>query len=381
MTNVLITFLKPSLKGGGQRSTMLLLENLDRNRFNPVAVVPEEGEITKKCAEIEVAYELIALPALRPWAVCSIIRVLRRIKKIMKTHSIDIIHADSTRYSLYFGIIARILRKPLISHIRVSTPEPFFVEYLLYTLSSKIIAVSKATAQRFAKFRNFGEKVSVVYNAVDTEEFTLAKRQGILREKLGVGNSVILVGIIGEISPWKGQEDFIEAARIVLKQNKDVKFVIMGSGNEEYITILKTKVSEYGVDDYMFFLEYADNFPDIIADFDIIVNASKYIGKMGGEGFSRIIIEAMAAGVPVIVSKVGGNGEAVGDAGLLFPPGDIEKLAEHISVLASDNEKRKRIAIELRARCLRHFIKEIYVREIEKVYDEFLSEQSDDSPV
>lgn len=372
MHNILITFLKPDLKGGGQRSTLIILDGIGKRDFNPIAVIPSEGEIAAYCRNKGYNYEIIDLPPIRIRNLFLILNRLYKIAKIIKRYEVDIIHSDCTRYSLYFGIISKLFRVPLISHVRVSTPEPLFIEFLLYTLSNKVIAVSYATAERFAKFRGFAKKVKVVYNAVDTVQYTPEKRQGILRRKLHI-NDEILVGIIGEITHWKGQDDFIAAAKIVVSKFKKIAFVIIGSGDSNYMKHLNEMVRMQGLEHYVFFMNFIEDISTVLPDLDILVNASKFVKEDGGpEGFSRIIIEAMASGVAVIASDSGGNKEAVNDVGLLFPPGDISKLAESILELAKDKERRKEIGRALRIRCRRLFSLPKHIDRMIQIYQEVL---------
>jgi glycosyltransferase involved in cell wall biosynthesis len=175
----------------------------------------------------------------------------------------------------------------------------------------------------------------------------------------------ITVGIIGRIDPWKGQGQFIKAAELVLKSQSVSKSLMLGASNKiSYQFLVIGESSSYDLKTEQFAQELEDDIKrknleerikfmgflpieEALARLDILVHAS-----IAPEPFGRVIIEAMAAGVPVVASKLGGGSEIIkqGEDGILIDPEDTEDLASAINLLASDQGLREKIAQQARVK-------------------------------
>jgi len=368
--NILFFSSKGEFTGGGQKSIFYLLERLNKEKYQPFLITQTDGKLVEMVRECGIETEIVSLPSLRPWNFISMCRIMKRLKEILKLKKIHLIHTESSRSALYFGFIKKFLKIPLILHARVSIKEPYLYEKLIYNLSSKIIAVSNSAKCRYANFVNNENKVQVIYNAVNLEEFNPEKIVSNFKEEIGITNE-ILVGIIGLIIPWKGQVDFIYAAKDVLEKKSKVKFVIVGKNYNNYQEHLEKLCKSLGIENKVIFIDHRDNIKEVIFSFDILVNASKFDVRYGSEGFSRIIIEAMALEKAVIVSNVGGNVEAIVDgvSGILFPQGDSTFLANAMLELIQDENKRTTMGKAARQRVEEMFSLEIQIKKIEELYD------------
>ncbi|WP_426416876.1 glycosyltransferase [Aestuariirhabdus sp. LZHN29] len=166
----------------------------------------------------------------------------------------------------------------------------------------------------------------VIVNGIDTEKFVYsADKKHLLREELSIPDGVTTIGIVGRLDPMKDYQTFLDSAALVKKSVSEVIFVCVGSGSPIYTDYLKSYAKNLGVDDGVVWLGSRDNMQDVYPLFDLLVSSSAY-----GEGFSNSIGEAMACGIPCVVTDVGDSVKIVSDLGLSVPHSDSNALANAI---------------------------------------------------
>ncbi len=362
---VLYTSELGSLTSGGQRSLLLLLDRLDREKYQPILISREDGDLPRETKAKGIFTVVKAPQCLRSMNIVEIFKTFKSFKALVKEQEIDLIHTDSPRWTFYLGIIAKSLKIPIVYHARVSTPEPGFYEWIIYSVSTKVIAVSEFAKKRFVGFSKADQKVGVIYNVVDTEKFSPQCNGSNLRGELGINNEV-LIGVVGEITPNKGHKEFLQAAAKVTKDYLNVKFVIIGEDKDGYVPELKQLIEQLSIESYVVLLPARRDMPETIAALDILVNAS-YM-----EGFSRVIIEAMASGKAVVATDVGGNLEAVwnGETGILVEPQNPGQLTRAILTLARDEQQRVNMGEAGRKRVEGHFSLDTQIARIEAIYSQ-----------
>ncbi|MBF0217608.1 MAG: glycosyltransferase family 4 protein [Candidatus Omnitrophica bacterium] len=366
MVNVLYYSCFGALTGGGQRSLLMFLERMDRSRYKPVLVVPEDGELARKAGSLGIETAIESLPPISGVDIFAPFRALGRVKKLIREKEITLVHTDSPRATLYFGIAARGFKIPLIWHVRVSDGEPFIYERVLYGLASGIICVSERAARRFSGFPGLDDKINIIYNGVDVREFspvhTTVSGHG-KRED----NSPIFA-IIGALSPVKGHDVFIKAAAEVVKEFPGARYSVIGGGTAAEEVAVRKLIGASGLSGKVDMPGHLSDMPAIMNGADIVVNSSRL------EGFSRVVIEAMASGKPVIASDAGGNPEAVRDrqTGIIFRSGDIRALAKAMKTLAGDPGLRSSMGREGRKRAEDLFDINRNVKDTENFYEEIL---------
>lgn len=367
--NLLFTSISGQMAGGGQRSLILLLKGLDKERFKPFLICPFEGDLIEKVEKLEVETTLIKMGGLKSLNLFSAVAAICKLRRFIKQKNIDLIHTDSPRQTFFAGIAARLTGKPLIWHVRVSDPEKRLYYKFLSVLASKIIAVSKAVGKRFEGIALKPDKLVVIYNAVDLTEFSPQLAEKKLKEEFETEEDWTLVGTVGQLLPRKGQDIFLKAAVQVSKLSPKVKFIIVGDGNEAYRKKLDELGKDLAINEKVIFTGSREDIPQIMSSLDIFVLPSTYL-----EGFSRVILEAMASGKPVIATEVGGNSEAVedGTTGILVPPEDHNRLAEAILELVKNENKRRQMGTAGRRRAEKLFSVGKNVAEIKILYEELL---------
>jgi L-malate glycosyltransferase len=208
-------------------------------------------------------------------------------------------------------------------------------------------------------------KVRVIHNGVDTDKFQRGRRD---RECLfpgsRAGKLVVLVGNMH--SDVKGHPRLIAAAPAVLREFPDTRFVLVGDGESR--SAFERQVEELGLQASFLFLGRRNDIPDVLASCDIAVLPSK------AEGLPNAVLEYMAAGLPTIVSRVGGNSELVQDGitGLLVPAQDSAALAQALIRVLRDPQLARQIAANGQRMATQDFSFERMVREADALYTELL---------
>jgi glycosyltransferase involved in cell wall biosynthesis len=201
----------------------------------------------------------------------------------------------------------------------------------------------------------------VIHDGVDPERY--------LEVHPGGRSSRLTIGVIGRISPWKGQDIFLKAAARLRRDFNEVVFRVIGDplfGEEAYQRQLLALCTELDLGDRVQFTGFVSNIPEQLADLDIVVHSSVI-----GEPFGQVIIEAMAAGKPLIATDGGGVPEIVvdGATGLLVPMGDVEAMAAAMDRLVSNPKIRERMGRSGRDRARRVFHIDQTVKKLHRVYE------------
>ncbi len=368
--NILYTSLSGEMLGGGQRSLLLLLERLDRTKFKPYLVCPSQGGLIKKAEVLGIETRALKMKGVKSLNILATAAAVFKLKKLIRRKEIHLVHSDSPRQAFYAGLAARLTRTPFVWHARVSTPEKKSLEKFLFNHAHKIIAVSEATGQRYHGFESFDEKVTVILNGVDLVEFGPKPVDRKLKQEFKIRDDQLLVGTLGQLIPGKGQEVFLNAAARITEQAPKVTFMIVGDGNHAYRKKLEKLCADLGLSGKVLFTGFREDIPRIMNALDIVLLPS----TTHLEGFSRVILEAMASAKPVIATDSGGNPEAIEDgvSGILVPAGDSDRLAASLLDLVQDEDKRKRMGTAGRQRAEQLFSIEKNVSRIEKIYEELL---------
>ncbi len=199
----------------------------------------------------------------------------------------------------------------------------FRLNCLLARFANLIICNSKAGRDYYVA-RGFPvAKMHVIPNGIDTEHFTPRPK---------TGGRALTFGLVGRMSPMKDHATFLHAAAL----DPNAKFVIVGSGDEAYAQQMRDLATRLGLAERVTWLPAQNDMPSVYATFDCLVNSSAF-----GEGFSNVIGEAMACGIPCIASNVGDSAWIVGDKSQIFPAGDHEALAQCMLAFQPHNPRQR----------------------------------------
>ncbi len=214
-----------------------------------------------------------------------------------------------------------------------------WIERLLALRTTRIIALGPA--QR-AELLGYGvgrpEQIASVPIGLDLEPYRASDRhRGRLRAELGVGPDTPLVGIVARLTAIKAHEVFLQAAATVYRQHPDTQFVVVGAGERR--EELAQLAEEYGIAPAMHWLGWRRDLPLVYADLDVVALTSR------NEGLPTTLVEAMAAGRPVVATRVGGVPTLVthGETGLLAPTGDANAIAAAMLTVLSSRQYAERL--------------------------------------
>ena len=247
------------------------------------------------------------------------------------------------------------------------------VERLLGMVTSRFIAISPALAEDLLEMGIGAGKTSVIPLGLDLDRFRDPPEGGAFRADLGVGPDTILVGIVGRLVPIKAHGLFLEMASDVRRQRDDVEFAIVGDG--ELWWSLQEQVEALGLRHCVHFAGWRRDLPEVYRDLDLVVCCSI------NEGTPVSVIEACAAGTPVVGTDVGGMSDVIssGETGLLVPSGDRVALTEAVLTAIDDPARAAQMSTAARAIVTRKYSADRLVEDIRRLYFELVPSAIGDS--
>jgi glycosyltransferase involved in cell wall biosynthesis len=264
----------------------------------------------------------------------------RQVRRAARRHRADVVHANSIRAGIVLAF-ARLGRAATVVHVRdclPPSPTSTATLRLIASTATRIVANSEYTAAR-VRAAAPAARIDVVHNPVDLERFDPQRLDRVeARSALGEAGASgrLLLGVVAQLSPWKGQDTAIEALGSIVHAGIDAHLLLIGSAkfvarstrfdNQRYVAALRELVARRGLTDRVRWLGEREDVPQLIRALDVLLLPS------WEEPFGRALIEAMALGVPVIATDVGGPREIVQDGrqGYLVAPREPDAWAEAI---------------------------------------------------
>ena len=203
------------------------------------------------------------------------------------------------------------------------------LECLFSRFADLIIANSQAGYHNAVKNGFPARRMVVIHNGIDTERFKPdmpARRR--LRTEWGMRQNAVLIGVIARLDPMKDHRTFLSAAAMLARERPDVYFVCAGAGLTPYKNKLHQLADESGLNGRLFWLGVRRDIPAVCSALDILVSSSSF-----GEGFSNVIGEAMACGVPCVVTDVGDSALIVKGSGCVVPPARPDALYQGLCAM------------------------------------------------
>src|SRR3989304_424560 len=205
---------------------------------------------------------------------------------------------------------------------------PFYLCKLVSASVPLMISGSQAGYNsRKAKGYSCQKQIVILYG-IDIDQFQPDPQARVqVRSEWGALENEKLIGRIGRLAPDKGYPNFLEAAALLAKERKDVRFVIVGDGPDTYREQLRLLSQELGLTERLIWAGARENMPAVYNALDIVCSSSY------SEGFGLTVAEAMGCGVPCVVTDVGDSARIVGEEGIVVPPGDPLKLADGLKTM------------------------------------------------
>jgi glycosyltransferase involved in cell wall biosynthesis len=369
--------------GGGEIALLNLARAVDATRFEIIALLLEEGPLAEHLREIGIDVRIEPLDAAigqtrkeslgagsfgkltRSWSFTT--RLKRRLREIGPA----IVHTNSLKADILGGVAARRTGIPVVWHIRDRIVQEYLpgmatrvFRRLARWIPRHIVAISQSVLNTLhlpESFLHEKSRARVVHDGVILPPH---------RSK--IENEALRIGIVGRISPWKGQHIFLRAAAQVREKFPEARFMIIGAplfAENDYERELHKLTEQLKLRDVVQFTGFRTDVPDLIAQLDILVHASTL-----GEPFGQVVAEGMAAGKAVVATAGGGVPEIIldGKSGLLVPMGDAGAMAAALLRLAGDPPLREKLGAAARQRIEEQFTIERTARGVEAVWDHVL---------
>ncbi|AOZ92675.1 glycosyltransferase family 4 protein [Paenibacillus crassostreae] len=332
---------------GAEISLLLTAQHL--TLAHPILFAPE-GELLERARNR--GLEVVALPSFRARMtknpILLVIYVMGmlwagwRLALLMKKNDVDLIHANSIRAGIMAGLFRWYHRLPVVWHLRDMPPQGYMgkiVRKFAGFTSQALIGISESVIQGI-DHPSVAGRCHLVHNGVELRSFNPEVRQGIresTRVELRTPQDARVLAIIGQIAPWKRQEDAIEAFATLVGEEQNTVLWIVGeakfrSENEQYLDQLHEKVKLLQLEDNVIFTGFREDVLEICCSADLLLLCSDK------EPFGRVIIEAMSQGTPVVGTRGGGVPEIIqhGVSGLMYEIGNVEQLIHCIRQVLDD---------------------------------------------
>lgn len=328
--------------GGGESHLLSLVENLDKEKFEPLVLSFTDGPMVNRLKEMDI--ETFIIPTTKPFDFTK----WGAVKKLLKQKQIELVHAHGTRANSNVLWAARSLKipviytvhgwsfhpdqKPLIRNIRIKG------EKYLTSKSNVNISVSVSNQQTGKDHISSFQSI-VINNGIDPKKFDPGKNFKDVRSEFGIKNDDILLLFIARFTSHKQPLALIEAFAKALPQNNKLHLLMVGDGDqkEEAVQLIR----KLGIENKVTLLPFRQDVPDVLAAADIFVLPSLW------EGLPIGLLEAMAMGKAIIASNVDGTKEIIQHNinGLLVQTDNlVSNLAKEIMHLSNDAELRKKFS-------------------------------------
>lgn len=380
---------------GAQRSLLDILGQIDRKRYDPYVVIPSSGPFTEALRSLGIPFTCgvvqrwiffpkpMSLRAIlrRPWrrlnhpymfTLLSWFLLPLRIfilTLLIRKHRIDLVYTNTVTV-LDGALAARVSGIRHIWHLREAVegnpdlvsplPVGWFSDFVL-AHSEVVIANSLDLARRL-----FGEvlpsKVEVIHNGIDTSSYMVEWPKPSLPR---LSADARLVAICGTLQERKDILTYIRCAARLRDSHPDLHHLVIGQGHGDYLALIKDEITKNGLAERVLLLGYRDDMQALLQNIDVLVSTAVH------EPFGRTLIEAMAAGKPVVATRSGGPQEIIvdGECGFLANVGDDATIAARLAQLLDDEELYARMSRAASERVQKYFDLRVCVGKIEDCFD------------
>lgn len=354
----------PSLEIGGMETMVAALAQTLAARGHRVGItcLQQEGELAQDVRRAGIPVALVPCPGTAP-----LLRPHPGLRSHFATRAADVVHAHNGVWAKA-ALAARAAGVPAVLHTAhgFACDEPWFGDALRWWagLRTDVVAAVSAPLREhlIRKARIPASRVVTLINGIDTARFAPKGRSGILREAIGIGPDVPLIGCVARLDPVKNLTLLLEAMALLVRHVPEARLALVGDGPLR--ETLREQAEALGLGGRVLLAGTIADTAPVYRDLDIFVLPSV------SEGTSISVLEAMASGTPVVATAVGGTPWLLGGGacGTLVPSEDARALAEAIRSLLADPIGRSRMAQAARERVLEEFGHAAMVRAYEKLY-------------
>lgn len=375
---------------GVEFSTLYLARNLDRTRWDPLVICPAEGPLSQACRAFDIDVAIVPRARMysisvrigkyrvpNPFAlvlnVLGFVESARRLVPVFQRERADLIITKGLYAHYYGGLAARLTRIPCIWQVQDRVSEKLGNLFpLLLACGARVLArhaiADAMTIARQLELCMPPEQVSVIWNGVDTKEFSPHLDGTGVRQEWGVDASALLIGVVARLVPWKGQHVLLDALAQLKDEHPEVLVVLIGSAlfdTDAYARKLHARVHALGLTERVIFAGFRNDLPQVFAALDIVAHTA-----LEKDSTPLAVVSAMASGKPIVCSAVEGTSELFEDNvnGILVPPGSATVLADKLRVLLNDAPLQALLGGNARRFCERELSIEEFTLKCDKVF-------------
>lgn len=388
--------------GGSYYSLFYLTEGLDRSRFQPMVVFHREHRLIPKFRNAGITTCVLERPqpvhfgllrrgicAKHPW-ICWPIGLVQRAVNLTKQflltsiryaiflrkNRINLVHLNNSITRNHdWMMAAKLASIPCITHERgINRLYPVSSRLMARGLDA-VICISQAVRQSLDSHGINTRRMRVVYNGLDFQRVQARRNAQEIRAKYGIDDSQPVVGIVGNLKEWKGQETVVRAVSLVREKYPTIVCLLVGDTAQDdryYEERIRRVVQDNGMERNIVFTGYQENVADFTNVMDIVIHASEL-----PEPFGRVLLEAMAIKKPLIGARAGAVTEIIDDGvtGSTFTPGNWSELASRIIELLDDGNRAQRLGEAGFRRLVEHFNISRNIETTTSVYLEILQNE------
>ena len=350
--------------GGGEISFIDLIDAVQALGVQPIGIVPRPEEVSERLDALEIETAFVPWPSLRGWRLFAFGRVSNQARLLFEELDLDLVHINGARSMLYAGWAARRAGIPCLWHVRVLERD-WILDRVRSRLASAIVANSRSVAETLAKLRPSPVPLHTIYNGVRVSEISACHPRDIHRTFSLPDAPVVLA--VGRVTREKGYEDLIGASASMHRDGVRHSVVVVGRPADGlYSRELKTRVKDLSLSNWTW-AGQRDDVPDLMQTATVLALPSHR------EGFSRVILEAWACGLPVVATRQGGPAELIrnNQDGLLVESHNPAALATDLARILSDQSLRNAIASRGKER-VQDFSLARHAQQVVQVYREMI---------
>ena len=370
---------------GAEIALLRLVRALDRRRLDLTFVIFSDGplvtELTDAGFDVRVLpldsrvataerHAVARLAVSRIGLVVAAVRYTLGLARYLRRLDVEVVHTNSLKSDVIGGVAARLARRRLVWYVHDRISADYLparttsaLRWAARHIPHQVIANSRATLDTLGPIPT--GHFAIAYPGLDSQEFTLRPSEAPPGPR---------IGMIGRISPTKGQDIFLRAAAEVVTTHPDAQFVVMGAvlfNEGDFEKCVHAIADELALGDRVRFVGHVPDVAGEMRRFTALVHASPV-----PEPFGQVVVEAMAAGVPVVATDAGGVAEILrddGPLGRLVPPGDVHGLADAIRWVLDHPDEARQTTVRARASAQRRFTIEQTAQVVESVWNRAVS--------
>ncbi len=346
---------------GGARQVLYLLAGLHQRAVSNVLVCASGSDIERAARSFS---EVCPLPMKGDLD----LGLVSGLRKLIRLHRPDVVHLHSRRGAdVLGGIAAKLEKVPVVVSRRVDNPESPWWAAIKYRLYDRVITISEGIRQVLLGEGVDPSRVICVRSAVVAEDYQHPCDPGVLRQEFRLHGDGPVVAVIAQLIPRKGHRYLLAALPDLLREFPDLQVLFFGKGPLK--DQLEAMAGEAGLQEVVHFTGFRDDLPRWLRCLDLLVHPAEM------EGLGVSLLQAAAAGVPLVASRVGGIPEIVvdGESGILTNPGDQQALATAVRSLLRDQDLRRHLGEGARRRVESLFSVDAMVKGNLKVYEGVLA--------